>query len=198
MEEDSDRVTMHVQSLGCHDSNNMTEGIFLYDNGIDPYSGDAFHEQPLFLVGFHFLHKNFREWIPIIFMIVDVLTAVALSSAAVHFGRYLLQRQKLEEHTYAAGTETLLLNERQLRRAVVCTLVIYLFNPYTVASCAGLTTTVFSNFFLAMAFLWTCKGRRVGACLFLSLADYQLFYAKMLIVPCAMMITQVRDSWYHN
>lgn len=54
----------------------MKEGVFLHNNGIDPYIGDIFHENPFVLKTASLLLNNFAEFTSLIFIIVDILTAV--------------------------------------------------------------------------------------------------------------------------
>lgn len=54
----------------------MQEGAHLYDIQVDPYQGDVFHENPLVLVGAHFVLKNFSSFVPIALIALDLLTAV--------------------------------------------------------------------------------------------------------------------------
>lgn len=56
----------------------VEEGAFLYGNGVDPYAGDVYHENPLVLVGTHFLIEHFSQFIPILFVFLDLLTGVLL------------------------------------------------------------------------------------------------------------------------
>lgn len=61
----------------------MQEGAYLYENSVDPYQGDVFHENPLVLVGANFLLKNLPViYISIIFILLDLLTAVFIYYAA--------------------------------------------------------------------------------------------------------------------
>lgn len=54
----------------------VKEGAHLYDNGIDPYHGDVYHENPFVLIGSTFLLKNFGDFMQLIFVALDLLTAV--------------------------------------------------------------------------------------------------------------------------
>jgi phosphatidylinositol glycan class U len=54
----------------------VKEGAYLYDNGIDPYHGDVFHENPFLLIGANFLLNNFGQFISLILIALDLLTAV--------------------------------------------------------------------------------------------------------------------------
>jgi phosphatidylinositol glycan class U len=54
----------------------VKEGVFLYNNGVDPYIGDIFHENPFVLKIASFLLNNFLDFISLFFIIVDLLTAI--------------------------------------------------------------------------------------------------------------------------
>lgn len=56
----------------------VEEGAFLYKNGVDPYEGDVYHENPLVLIGAHFLIEHFFHLIPLLFVVVDLLTGLLL------------------------------------------------------------------------------------------------------------------------
>lgn len=56
----------------------VEEGAFLYGSGVDPYVGDVYHENPLVLVGTHFLIEHLSQFIPMLFVLLDLLTGVFL------------------------------------------------------------------------------------------------------------------------
>ena len=58
-----------------------------------------------------------------------------------------------------------------------------MLNPYIIASCVAMTTTVHANFVLALL-LWAVAVKSViPACALLALASYQSFYPLMLLLP---------------
>ena len=63
----------------------MTEGAALYAEGINPYLGDIFHETPLSLVVFTWLIENVATMLPVIFVAMDLLTALLLHVTATCF-----------------------------------------------------------------------------------------------------------------
>ncbi|XP_071429216.1 phosphatidylinositol glycan anchor biosynthesis class U protein isoform X2 [Pithys albifrons albifrons] len=69
----------------------VVEGLALLDLGVSPYSGAVFHETPLIIYLFHFL----IEYAELVFMITDVLTAVALYLAIQDFNKVVFKKQKL-------------------------------------------------------------------------------------------------------
>lgn len=71
----------------------------------------------------------------------------------------------------------------------------YLFNPYSVLNCVGLTTTVWSNFLLAGFYYFLSRKNTFLSCLFLSLETQRNFYPFVLIVP-AMLILSKNDHGF--
>lgn len=64
----------------------MTEGVYLHNLGIDPYTGDLFHETPIGLVTFNFIQKHLSQWgLYILFISVDLLTAFCLAKTAQQY-----------------------------------------------------------------------------------------------------------------
>lgn len=56
----------------------VQEGAYLYENGIDPYAGDMYHENPLVLYSSHLLIKHAAPFIPGLFILCDLLCAFLL------------------------------------------------------------------------------------------------------------------------
>lgn len=54
----------------------MKEGAHLYELGVDPYQGDIYHENPFVLIGSSFLLNNFNDFMSLILIFLDLLTAV--------------------------------------------------------------------------------------------------------------------------
>jgi phosphatidylinositol glycan class U len=63
----------------------VTEGAYLYREGINPYVGDNFHETPLGLAVFNKMISHMPQWIGIIFIVCDLVTAHVLYQTAQIF-----------------------------------------------------------------------------------------------------------------
>jgi phosphatidylinositol glycan class U len=63
----------------------VTEGAYLYSEGINPYVGDSFHETPLGLTVFNKMITHIPQWIGIIFIVCDLVTAHVLYHTAQMF-----------------------------------------------------------------------------------------------------------------
>ncbi|KAG8240226.1 hypothetical protein J437_LFUL004686 [Ladona fulva] len=164
----------------------VTEGVYLYQEGIDPYSGDMFHETPVGLYVFDWLIRNCSQWLGIIFVASDLLTAHLLYMTAKYFMVELVETENRERNSYAKDVGNILLKEKDLREAPLHVAAAYLLNPYALLSCAALTTTVFSNLCLASALLAMVSGRHILSGVFLAVATYQSLYPAVLIVPSCM------------
>lgn len=64
----------------------MTEGVYLHKFGIDPYEGDLFHETPIGLYVFNLMQEYLPQWaLFLLFVVVDLTTALCLALAAKHY-----------------------------------------------------------------------------------------------------------------
>ncbi|KAL1130048.1 hypothetical protein AAG570_012991 [Ranatra chinensis] len=168
----------------------VTEGVALYQEGIDPYTGDIFHETPIALMFLNFLITNIPQAIGCVFVFCDILTAYILYLAATVYMKETFDKQKKEMANYAKGIYNLLLNENDFNTAPIYVMSVYLFNPFTILNCVAFTSTTFANLFLSIVYLSMVKGYRICSCLALGLAVLQSFYPIVLIVPVCMYISQ--------
>lgn len=64
------------------DSIAVQEGAFLYDIGVNPYSGDLYHENPIILYASNFLIHTIGTFLPYLFVGCDLLCAFTLYQMA--------------------------------------------------------------------------------------------------------------------
>ena len=161
----------------------LTEGIRLAKDGGDPYDGEIFHETPLVLRAFEYLHSHHSARINSFFIFLDLLTALALGLLAHRVADAVLERQASEAGQYHEDAADLLVGKEEAGRVAGHVQLAYLFHPYVVATCAAKATSVVANCGLALFLLCMVSGRRAPACALLAFATYQSFYPVMLIVP---------------
>uniref|UniRef100_A0A7M4F400 Phosphatidylinositol glycan anchor biosynthesis class U n=1 Tax=Crocodylus porosus TaxID=8502 RepID=A0A7M4F400_CROPO len=166
----------------------VVEGLSLLDLGVSPYSGDIFHETPLIIYLFHFL----IEYAELVFMITDVLTAVALYLAIQDFNKVVFKKQKLliELDKYAADVAELIRTPIEMHYIPLKVALFYLLNPYTVMSCVAKSTCAINNTIIAFFFLATMKGSAFLSAIFLALATYQSLYPLTLFAPALLYLLQ--------
>ena len=171
----------------------LTEGVHLHRSGLSPYSGVIFHETPLSLYLFSLLGNN-QTYLSWLFILADLLTAYTLGRLGEAVTRQRLISQEVSSsagllHTEAgsllAGLATTVTVPHMLRLA-------YLLNPYVIASCAGLTSTVWTNLLLAAFLHSLVSGKTKLACVWLAGAAYQTLYPALLLVPLCLQV--VRSS----
>ncbi|KAL0851228.1 hypothetical protein ABMA28_007072 [Loxostege sticticalis] len=172
----------------------LVEGVYLYDRNINPYDGDSFHESPIMLVFFHYLMKKVPYLLPLIFTVLDLLTAYLLYKTSKSFIRIFKESQEKHVSETADESKSMLLNDTQLDAASEYVLSVYLFNPYSVLNCAGMTTTVVQNLLVATSLWGASNGQRVLACVFVALATHQALYPVLLIVPIAILLADVNKG----
>ncbi|XP_040494134.1 phosphatidylinositol glycan anchor biosynthesis class U protein isoform X3 [Ursus maritimus] len=166
----------------------VVEGLSLLDLGVSPYSGAVFHETPLIIYLFHFL----IDYAELVFMITDVLTAVALYFAIQDFNKVVFKKQKLllELDQYAPDVAELIRTPMEMRYIPLKVALFYLLNPYTVLSCVAKSTCAINNTLIAFFILTTIKGSAFLSAIFLALATYQSLYPLTLFVPGLLYLLQ--------
>lgn len=70
----------------------------------------------------------------------------------------------------------------------------YLFNPFSVLNCVGLTTTVWSNFLLSIMVFGLASEMKMLCLLALALETQKNFYPMILIVPIALSFSESSKS----
>ena len=68
----------------------VREGVFLQSQGIPVYSGGLFHETPLTLLTASVLLRSWSQWLPLLFVLCDLLTAYTLGRVAAAYSRKLV------------------------------------------------------------------------------------------------------------
>ncbi|XP_051489478.1 phosphatidylinositol glycan anchor biosynthesis class U protein isoform X1 [Apus apus] len=166
----------------------VVEGLALLDLGVSPYSGAVFHETPLIIYLFHFL----IEYAELVFMMTDVLTAVALYLAIQDFNKVVFKKQKLliELDKYAPDVAELIRTPMEMHYIPLKVALCYLLNPYTVMSCVAKSTCAINNTVTAFFILATIKGSAFLSAVFLALATYQSLYPLTLFAPALLYLLQ--------
>lgn len=149
----SDRVEI-ATPLSSH--KRLLEGLFLYERGISPYDGGVYHQTPLLLVVFECLPSA------LVYTALDLLNAYNLSKIADCMNLPSPRFRKIDGSQVA---------------------IAYLFNPFTVMSCLGMSTTNFTNAAIIQAVMSASLGNAFGAMFAISLATYFSMYPALLLPP---------------
>lgn len=105
-----------------------------------------------------------------------------------------LQYFKQKGQTFAPGTEEIQNSEQDTLDIPFYCALTYLFNPYTILSCLGQTTTVWSNFLLAAMMLALSTNTRFLTLTLLALETQKNLYPFILVVPIAFVLSERANS----
>ncbi|RZC34136.1 PIG-U domain containing protein [Asbolus verrucosus] len=128
----------------------VSEGLYLQSKGINPYEGDLLHEAPVTMLLYRTLTQSLKLPVEITFLIFDIGTAVLLYFIARRYMFQLFVQQEESKEEYSEDSKEFLLAGPDFLNSPVFVAAAFLFNPYMVFNCVGLSTTVFHNFFLAL------------------------------------------------
>ncbi|XP_067145001.1 phosphatidylinositol glycan anchor biosynthesis class U protein [Centruroides vittatus] len=170
------------------------EGVHLDIQGISPYSGDTFHESPLALMLYKLMIQYVGEYVPLLFVISDVITTVFLMLGSKKYLLHLVKSEGGKNNQYPASVSSLLVSAGKMHKIPYYVAVVYLISPYTVVASVGKSTTVFVNLLISAVFYFTSAGKLYSATIVLAVASYHSFYPVMLIVPMSMYIVQMKYS----
>ncbi|XP_060832375.1 phosphatidylinositol glycan anchor biosynthesis class U protein [Bombus pascuorum] len=186
----SDRVEI---STALNSWKRVTEGVYLYNCGIDPYTGDLFHETPIGLYIFNFIQQHLSQWaLFCLFVFIDLLTAVFLGLTAKQYTTELVSKQEEKEKLCNENKE--IHNDASVvYTAMMYVSAGYLFNPYIILNCVGHTTTVFTNLLYSIALVSMTRSI-FWNCLSISLLTLQGLYPASLIVPTIIYIARSNST----
>ncbi|AEO53095.1 hypothetical protein MYCTH_2293970 [Thermothelomyces thermophilus ATCC 42464] len=149
----------------------LQEGLFLYNHNVSPYDGGVYHQAPLLLPLFSLLpsYANFPIFTYLLYTAVDLLSARALWTIA---------------DSGEAGSSALFTSPRRAKRwSGFVIAAVFLFNPFTVATCLGRSTSVFTTCAILHAIARAVSGAPFGAMAALSFASYLSMYPLLLLPP---------------
>ena len=151
----------------------VREAVAYVDGGGSPFGGDHFHQSPLVLALFHPLVGAGEGCLPpalqwctlrALFICIDLAIAASLAELC---RQCVAHRGDAAEDSSVTEGGSALLAPAQLP-ATVC--AVFLFNPYSLLSCAALSTGALAQLAMVRALLWSARGGVGRAMLWLALA----------------------------
>lgn len=143
----------------------LLEGLFLYERGVSPYDGGVYHQAPLLLVVFEFLPPA------AVFTLLDMLIAYNIATIAERLALPSPRFRKLDGGQLA---------------------IAYLFNPFTILSCLGHSTTAFTNAAITQAIASASTGDAFGTMFAAALGSYFSLYPALLLPPLILLWAQTK------
>ncbi|KAF8629854.1 hypothetical protein AX15_003216 [Amanita polypyramis BW_CC] len=154
----------HLVSSPLTSFSNLREGVYLFEHGIDPYTGGPFRHSPLFLLAFTTVLNPFRV-VPLLWAFCDILGAMAL-----------VRIWKARQSVLTSNTRDSLI--------AAC----YLLNPYLLFPSLALSTSSVENMLVLLAVMFASHGNRPSSLFSLAiLAHISLSYV-VILIPIAMLL----------
>lgn len=135
----------------------LKEGVFLYDHGVSPYSGDMCYNSPLLVALFSLVSLKSGFLINCIYAAAEGYAAYCLAGIAK-----ARPKRSFSEDTVA---------------------IFYLFNPFSLLSGSARSTNVFTNAATIAALRAAVIGRPIQAMVLLSVAAVLGWYPLYFLVP---------------
>ncbi|KIM75991.1 hypothetical protein PILCRDRAFT_826843 [Piloderma croceum F 1598] len=142
----------------------LQEGIYLFKNGIDPYSGGVFRHSPLFLSLFSTLLPTSRVTSSILWTLCDAVGALALI-------RIWRARQRVSSSS---------------RDGLIG--AVYLLNPYLFLPTLALSTSTFENTLTLLSIMFASEGQISASLLTLAFLIQLSLPSLLLVVPLFMLL----------
>ncbi|KAI0456324.1 GPI transamidase component-like protein [Xylaria acuta] len=149
----------------------LQEGLFLYNHNVSPYDGGVYHQAPLLLPLLSLLPdpSTYPFFTYLLYVLVDIASAEALYTIA--------------ESGEAAASRLFTSARKDRKWSGYVVAAIFLFNPFTIATCLGRPTNVFTTCAILHAIAKAVSGSPLTAMLALSFAAYLSMYPILLLPP---------------
>ncbi|CAG8655607.1 593_t:CDS:2, partial [Funneliformis caledonium] len=157
----------------------LTEGLYLFENGVPPYDGGAFHQAPLLLVCFQMLGYLPSIFTKLTFILTDLILAYFLTDIA-------RIKQQLYNNFPRIEIELKENVSKEIDPWIIAGL--YLFNPLTIASCLSQSTIIFTNLSIVFGTYYSLKDNKSYGMFWIAMATYLSFYPFMLISPLILIL----------
>ncbi|KAL8138753.1 hypothetical protein V2J09_004754 [Rumex salicifolius] len=160
----------------------VAEGYWLKQASMSPYSGSMYHGSPLLLTVLGPLTAK-----SVLFVIADLISALLLRATG-----HVLQSARAR-HNKSLGLSKVSEASENLSCGEIAALV-YLWNPLTIITCVGSSTSPIENFFVILSIYGGCRGLVPVAALGWAMATHLSFYPAILIIPIMLLIGYGADS----
>ncbi|KAF9491887.1 PIG-U-domain-containing protein [Pleurotus eryngii] len=142
----------------------LQEGLYLFQNGIDPYDGGSFHHSPLLLALFDTMIPTSRLVAYALWCLCDAFAALAL----VKIWR---SRQRVAQSS---------------RDALIASA--YLLNPYLLLPSLALSTSTVDNALTLLSLSYACQGNASASLLLLALLVHMSPSSILILAPIILLL----------
>ncbi|KIY70616.1 PIG-U-domain-containing protein [Cylindrobasidium torrendii FP15055 ss-10] len=142
---------------------NLQEGIYLFNHGINPYSGGVFRHSPLYLSLFATVLPSSKTFASILWTFCDVVGAWAL-----------VKIWHARQNVSSTPRDGLIAAS-------------YLLNPYLVLPSLALSTSSLENTLTLLSVMFAAQGR-ASAALLLMAVQFHLSLSTLILIPPLLML----------
>ncbi|KAI3925799.1 hypothetical protein MKX01_003358 [Papaver californicum] len=171
----------------------LAEGYWLKQSSISPYSGSMYHGSPLLLAILGPLTVLRFEGQPdhiacsLVFVIADLITAILI--LAIGQKLHLSYKRSLKSLKL-----TNLLDASEILSAGDIAALIYLWNPLTIVTCVGLSTSPIENLMIVLSLYGACSCLAPLAAFGWVIASHLSLYPAILIIPVIFLLGYGPDT----
>lgn len=154
----------------------VQEGVSRYRQGQSAFDGGVYHQAPLLLPLFALLpdYQTAPLTTNLLYILTDLLSATAL--------------MRIAASGEAGGSRLFKSPRRGQQWDILAIGAAYLFNPYTLATCIGRPTSVFTNCAILQAVAAACYANLPAAIFMLAVASYLALYPILLAPAVAILL----------
>lgn len=173
----------------------LAEGYWLKQSSMSPYAGSMYHGSPLLLsiLGPLTVTWGGNEGLPnnlmcsLVFVVADFVTAMLIRSTGLNL------QMAYNRNLKSLGLVRLLENSEIISSGDIAALV-YLWNPFTIISCVGLSTSPIENMVIMLSLYGACTRRVPLAAFGWVVATHLSLYPAILIVPVILLLGYGPDA----
>ncbi|KAG9039770.1 hypothetical protein FRB95_007197 [Tulasnella sp. JGI-2019a] len=148
----------------------LKEGIHLYHNGVDPYSGGGFRHSPILLSAFSTVLPLSSRLSALLWTSLDGLAALAMAQIwRARYGQKEIQASKARERMI---------------------MILYLFNPYLLLPNLARSTASIDNVLVALTLKFASERKASPALLLLAVLTHLSLPSICLAPPVLMLLVQ--------
>ncbi|KAA1118975.1 hypothetical protein PGT21_011952 [Puccinia graminis f. sp. tritici] len=165
----------------------LKEGIYLFQEGLDPYDSGVFHQSPLLLHLFSFVHSPIL--VASVYGLVDCYSAwILLRLFRSKWPRLTgpVKSMKLNEDRWMLSP-TYQIDDWQL-------ILFYLFSPLNILTSLSKSTVVFNNLAILLALDGALQNRMAFSMFSLSIGTHLSVYPVLLVPSCIGIILDQKVS----
>ncbi|KAL6181921.1 hypothetical protein ACLB2K_048569 [Fragaria x ananassa] len=171
----------------------LAEGYWLKQSSMSPYAGSMYHGSPLLLSLLGPLTVQRIDGLPshllcsLVFVAADVLNSLLIRATGQTL--QIAYRQSLKSLDLDMISETM----ETLPSGDIAALI-YLWNPFTIAACVGLSTSPIENLAVMLALYGACKRLVPLAAFGWVMATHLSLYPIILVIPIILLLGNGPDT----